>query len=99
MRTSAKNVVGAVGGCVAVVATFGIQPAGQSNAPMDTAADYECALETLSNWGRWGDDDELGAASSPRPNAGRQPGSSRRGSACRWRTTLSRRSLPMRPHI
>jgi kynurenine formamidase len=27
-----------------------------------THAEYEQALEELSNWGRWGDDDELGAA-------------------------------------
>ncbi|MDH3271073.1 MAG: cyclase family protein [Gemmatimonadota bacterium] len=29
---------------------------------MTTAAEYERALEELSNWGRWGPDDELGAA-------------------------------------
>ena len=29
---------------------------------LSTFADYERALEDLSNWGRWGEDDELGAA-------------------------------------
>jgi hypothetical protein len=29
---------------------------------LTTFADYERALEELSNWGRWGEDDELGAA-------------------------------------
>ena len=29
---------------------------------METEADYVRAMEELSNWGRWGEDDELGAA-------------------------------------
>ena len=29
---------------------------------METEADYLRAMDELSNWGRWGDDDELGAA-------------------------------------
>ena len=29
---------------------------------MTTIADYQQAMEELSNWGRWGPDDELGAA-------------------------------------
>jgi kynurenine formamidase len=36
---------------------------GVENYPaMTTEAEYLAALEELSNWGRWGDDDELGAA-------------------------------------
>lgn len=34
----------------------------QSHPPMSTQADFQRAMEELSNWGRWGDDDELGAA-------------------------------------
>lgn len=34
----------------------------QSPPPMKTEADFHRAMEELSNWGRWGDDDELGAA-------------------------------------
>lgn len=33
----------------------------QSHPPMKTNADYHRAMNELSNWGRWGDDDELGA--------------------------------------
>lgn len=35
---------------------------------METVADYERALEELSNWGRWGADDELGAANLITPD-------------------------------
>jgi kynurenine formamidase len=34
----------------------------QSHPPMETEADFHRAMEELSNWGRWGVDDELGAA-------------------------------------
>ena len=34
----------------------------QGDERMETVEDYTRAMETLSNWGRWGDDDELGAA-------------------------------------
>ena len=34
----------------------------QSHGPMITEADFHRAMDELSNWGRWGDDDELGAA-------------------------------------
>ena len=30
--------------------------------PMTTMAHYEQAMDELSNWGRWGPDDELGTA-------------------------------------
>ena len=34
----------------------------QSYPAMTTVADYQRAMEELSNWGRWGADDELGAS-------------------------------------
>lgn len=34
----------------------------QSTPPMTTEADFARAMDELSNWGRWGDDDEMGAA-------------------------------------
>jgi len=34
----------------------------QERGPMETNADFQRAMEELSNWGRWGDDDELGQA-------------------------------------
>lgn len=34
----------------------------QSHPPMVTEEDFKRAMEELSNWGRWGPDDELGAA-------------------------------------
>ncbi len=34
----------------------------QSHPPMKTEADFHRAMDELSNWGRWGSEDELGAA-------------------------------------
>ena len=34
----------------------------QSHPPLETEADFHRAMEELSNWGRWGVDDEFGAA-------------------------------------
>lgn len=34
----------------------------QTHPPMQTEADFHRAMDELSNWGRWGEDDELGAA-------------------------------------
>lgn len=34
----------------------------QSHPPMQTQADFQRAMSELSNWGRWGAEDELGAA-------------------------------------
>jgi len=40
-----------------------MQPASaQRNATIDTLEAFERAMEELSNWGRWGDSDELGAS-------------------------------------
>ena len=44
---------------IAVTAQFALA---QSHPPMETEADFHRAMDELSNWGRWGDEDELGAA-------------------------------------
>jgi len=36
--------------------------AGNPRPTIASEADFRAALKELSNWGRWGDDDELGAA-------------------------------------
>lgn len=38
------------------------QTSANARATITTEADYQRALKELSNWGRWGNDDELGAA-------------------------------------
>jgi kynurenine formamidase len=43
-------------------ASAGAAPEVASYPSLSTFADYQQALEELSNWGRWGPDDELGAA-------------------------------------
>ncbi len=40
--------------------------------PITSMAEFEEAMETLSNWGRWGPDDELGAANLITPEKRRQ---------------------------
>ncbi|MFB0988850.1 MAG: cyclase family protein, partial [Gammaproteobacteria bacterium] len=44
---------------IAVTTQFALA---QSHPPMETEADFRRAMDELSNWGRWGDEDELGAA-------------------------------------
>ena len=44
---------------IAVTTQFALA---QSHPPMETEADFHRAMDELSNWGRWGDEDELGAA-------------------------------------
>ena len=39
----------------------------QLHPPMETEADFRRAMTELSNWGRWGEDDELGAANHITP--------------------------------
>ncbi len=53
--------------CAVVLATVAMGCSGtklesQEKRAMTTEADFRHAMEALSNWGRWGDDDELGAA-------------------------------------
>lgn len=44
----------------------------QSHPPMNTQADFQRAMSELSNWGRWGADDELGAANLITPEKRKQ---------------------------
>ncbi|PCI79759.1 MAG: cyclase [SAR86 cluster bacterium] len=44
---------------IAVTTQFALA---QSHPPMESEADFHRAMDELSNWGRWGDEDELGAA-------------------------------------
>jgi kynurenine formamidase len=47
---------------VAVAAGLYAQSAGNAQRTITTEADFRNAMKELSNWGRWGSDDELGAA-------------------------------------
>ena len=50
-----------------------LQPASaQNHGPMVTEEDFHRAMDELSNWGRWGDDDELGAANLITPEKRKQ---------------------------
>src|SRR5690349_24736430 len=52
-------------GFVALGVTVSIPPAqsqGGARPTMASEADFRRAMKELSNWGRWGNDDELGAA-------------------------------------
>ena len=44
---------------IAVTTQFALA---QPHPPMETEEDFHRAMDELSNWGRWGDEDELGAA-------------------------------------
>tara|TARA_B100000795_G_scaffold140061_1_gene104840 strand:- start:638 stop:1654 length:1017 start_codon:yes stop_codon:yes gene_type:complete len=44
---------------IAVTTQFSLA---QPHPPMETEEDFHRAMDELSNWGRWGDEDELGAA-------------------------------------
>lgn len=44
----------------------------QNHPPMATQADFQRAMSELSNWGRWGDEDELGAANLITPEKRKQ---------------------------
>ena len=61
MRTRLRTAVGAFAATTAL-AVAGVVVDGQDSQRMETLADVERALEELSNQGRWGADDELGAA-------------------------------------
>src|SRR6266853_1313058 len=52
-----------IGIALAVGVSFSYAPtSGNARPTIATEADYNRALKELSNWGRWGNDDELGAA-------------------------------------
>src|SRR6266851_10017291 len=56
-------VIGLIGIALAVGVSFSYAPtSGNARPTITTEADYNRALKELSNWGRWGNDDELGAA-------------------------------------
>ena len=64
---------------------------------MTTEAEFLQAMEDLSNWGRWGADDELGASNLISPEKRREAAALvTEGSASRWRTTSRkpRRRMP-----
>src|SRR5712692_2407768 len=55
--------IGLIGIALAVGVSFSYAPtSGNARPTIANEADYNRALKELSNWGRWGDDDELGAA-------------------------------------
>ena len=60
--------------CILLAAAFGsrAQTSAQGRATITTEADYQRALKDLSNWGRWGNDDELGAANLITPSKRKQ---------------------------
>ena len=60
----------AVAALAAALAACGTN--GQADERMETAADVERAMRELSNQGRWGDDDEIGAANFITPEKRRQ---------------------------
>lgn len=64
-------------GTLAVLFSIGLSSSvfAQSRPPMETEADFHRAMDELSNWGRWGDDDELGAANLITPQKRREAAS------------------------
>ena len=62
--TSRKLQVATFGVGVSLLAMtlYGCDVETQADERMETEADYLRAMDELSNWGRWGADDELGAA-------------------------------------
>ena len=60
LKRTVSTMLLAAGACAAAVAAGARQP--DTSPPLVSAAQYERWLTELSNWGRWGPDDELGAA-------------------------------------
>jgi kynurenine formamidase len=60
MRTSTASLIAIV--IVGWVSVRGAQNQRNERPTLATEADFRQAMKELSNWGRWGDDDELGAA-------------------------------------
>jgi hypothetical protein len=58
VSTLAVILVGTIGGAAAL--SQGTSSAGATSRPLVTQAEYERWQTELSNWGRWGKDDELG---------------------------------------
>jgi hypothetical protein len=101
-----------VGGVIIAVALSALAAVGLSaqnspfkpdtSRPLTTQAEYDRWQKEISNWGRWGKDDEMGALNLITPrNVAPRPRSSRRGSPCRWRRTRPLRRIstcPARPN-
>jgi kynurenine formamidase len=63
MSMRARVMGGVVAGLVVLGAVASHEAGGQTARPViATEADFRRAMKELSNWGRWGDQDELGAA-------------------------------------
>jgi len=60
LRTAAALALGALSVVSVVSIETGSQP-DNSPRPLVTGAEYDGWLTDLSNWGRWGSDDEIGA--------------------------------------
>jgi kynurenine formamidase len=74
MKTATEIILRLVcqlGLCVLLVLEIQVASA-QNHLPMETEADFHRAMDELSNWGRWGDDDELGAANFITPEKRKQ---------------------------
>jgi kynurenine formamidase len=61
-RTNLQTVISGAGVALVAMTFFACDVATQVDERMETEADYLRAMDELSNWGRWGEDDELGAA-------------------------------------
>ena len=58
--------------------------AGQAAAPV-SRAEFNQWMQDISNWGRWGPEDELGTLNLITDEPGRRPpGSWKTASRCRW---------------
>ena len=67
----ARYLLSICSGCLATVMVFALTSmvgVSQTRASLRTEADFLRAMEELSNWGRWGSDDELGAANFITPS-------------------------------
>ena len=63
LRPSRRGLLGGVVGLIVLGAVASHDAGGQTARPtIATDADFRRAMKELSNWGRWGEKDELGAA-------------------------------------
>jgi kynurenine formamidase len=62
MRVSTRSLSVLVGGLVALLVVNRAQSQNSARPAIATTADFQRAMKELSNWGRWGEKDELGAA-------------------------------------
>ena len=62
MRTNLQNFACGAGVALLAMTLFACDVETQVDERMETEADFLRAMDDLSNWGRWGEEDELGAA-------------------------------------